>query len=130
MLDSFLKYGNLFMISAIINSLNDYQYGDFSEWKYCRLVNSNGAVPEKGELSKQQLKSLIFKILEVFITFKSDTTIKNVNNTNFWKKDDMIKFILDGMDTKNNKKISEETASKDKPSSAKKKKRSSSSKRK
>lgn len=130
MLDSFLKYGNLFMISAIINSLNDYQYGDFSEWKYCRLVNSNGAVPEKGELSKQQLKSLIFKILEVFITFKSDTTIKNVNNTNFWKKDDMIKFILDGMDTKNNKKISEETASKDKPSSAKKKKRSSRSKRK
>lgn len=101
-LDSFVKYGSLFLISVIINSINNYCFEDFSEWKYSKLVDKNENNIEEWEYPESELKKLICKILDVFITFESKEISEDVNDSNFWKKNEIYTFIITKMkDIKN-----------------------------
>lgn len=90
-LKSFAKYGSLVMISSIINSINNFK-DSFEGWRYTDFGNSN----EKNIYCIKKLDELIKRILDCFVEFVN-TTKEDITESNFWKKDLIIKYILEQM---------------------------------
>ena len=98
-LESFAKYGTYFMVSAVVNYLNDKSENnnDFSGWKYKKisLENNSGrdAEDKDGALSIDELKKIMRQILEKFLEITKDKG-DIINDSNYWKSDDLINELI------------------------------------
>lgn len=93
-LKSFAKYGSLVMISAVINSINNFK-DSFEEWKFIDFGDKTKDI-SKDIFCKKELDELIKRILDYFVKFVN-TTEEDITESNFWKKDIIIEYILEQM---------------------------------
>ena len=103
-LDSFVKYGVLVMISAVINLLNDFG-NEFSGWKYSLVigVNEEGVDRtaeediDKNVINKKKLKEKMYMVFDGVVKYENNNKndSDNINDSNFWKKDIIIDFIIE-----------------------------------
>lgn len=98
-LESFAKYGTYFMVSAVVNYLNDKSENnnDFSGWNYKKisLENHSGRDDEDkdGALSIGELKKTMRQILDKFLEITKDKG-DIINDSNYWKSDDLINELI------------------------------------
>ena len=91
-LKSFAKYGVLVMVSVVINLLNEFKE-NFSTWEYRLILKDENA--DENVINLEKLKKLMNGIFTTFNNFTKNRNEKeDVNDSNFWKKDDIINFII------------------------------------
>ena len=98
-LKSFVNYGILFMVTAVIHSINEGSE-DFSGWKYTKLSFNENLNKDSRELPITELKNIINKILTKFLDIKKDIN-EDINDSNYWKKDDLIEKLLENNNNTN-----------------------------
>lgn len=93
-LSSFANYGILFMVAAVIHSINGTNQ-NFSEWEYSKLNFDENCDENNhsGELTLKKLREIITRILEKYLQI-IEKIEEDINDSNYWKTDDLIDKLL------------------------------------